>query len=388
MEGEVRAVRKGDEKAAVGAQPKIRSYLIISDTHEGYEQMKEAATLAKKEKLDVINLGDYIADWKSEKEDLISRIEKQTAPFDGVNVLTVPGNHDLYENVQEAIKKHPNVSNIHDSVKEFEDLAFVGFGGSEKPGDHVDKARAHYTYDEVRSSMEKNVKKALEKYKAKDIVTVLHSPVRGFMDETYVSLKDVDTSVNPPIHTSPYDGHKEVAHVKTGKNGRQYAYVFIGSKGARDVVEKNDVGFVMSGHKHSGAGLVLRIRGKGEEKRVYGNSLEDGLYENQGVKVTKTKKSFLISYNPEDVNVTAFLNPGSLGYDNKYAVMKVKDTEKERDIYLDFTKLGVGKRKEPSYVPPRPPKGTPKDEARGQLETKLNERYSTAKLKSLGNYAR
>jgi len=307
---------------------RVRNYLVISDLHEGFAESKAIGRVAKSEKFDaVINLGDYIADWHAYPKELIERTSRQLAPLDGQNVIAIPGNHDNAENLRTALNQYRGMHDIHGkSYAEGGGIGYVGFGGSEKlnkdPNVPAASDRAHYAPKEFTDFLQKSFEHLYNenKVKPKDAILVLHAPMRGVLD----------------LANAHYNGKK----IKSGS----YAIA--------KVVNDRDPGVILSGHCHDDYGACIRIRKKdpGSAKRRYAtvrlDDLDAGSHTLSGVKIDveragRSRGVYNVSYDLNDRYVNAFLNPGSLGYENSYAKLRIADDEANhrRNLRIEFSKL-------------------------------------------------
>ena len=305
---------------------RARNYLVISDSHEGFQQSDAMGKIAKSEKFDaVIDLGDYIADWHADGKELTKRISRQLKPLDGQNVISVPGNHDSEENVRTALEQYKGMHFIHGkSYAEGDGTGYVGFGGSEKPKKDpaipAKTGRAHYApkeyEDSLRTSFERLYKETA--VKPKDAILVLHNPVREFLD----------------VAAEYHSGEK----------------IHLGSYAIARAVNDYDPGVILSGHCHDDYGAVIRVRKKDSSEKRYANvrldDLEAGSHTLSGVKIDvestgKTSGVYNISYDFNERDVNAFLNPGTLGFGNTYAKLRIADDEAnhKRNMRIELSKL-------------------------------------------------
>ena len=283
-----------------------KRWLLIGDIHEGYKRTVLAAKLAKKEKRDVISNGDYLADWHSSDDVLLSRFDMMMEPFSESRVYCVNGNHDPDQVYLKAVKKYSDSHiDLRQKLVEYDDLAIVGFGGREVKDPKKSGSGSPHGYDTIYKSLESNIKDAKEKgYKEADIALLIHEPPKGYLDKV--------------------------------RNGYH-----IGGNAARDIVEKYDVGLVISGHTHTDVGIEVRVREGGTDHRLRMRPERD-IYEEydfHGAKIISDGQKFNVSYDPNSVALTCFANPGTLGYSNEYARLDIKNSENLRELSFDFAKL-------------------------------------------------
>ena len=309
---------------------KKKKYLIVSDLHEAYEQANAIGKIARSQKFDaVINLGDYIADWHTEEPELQKRVEKQLKPLDGQKVLTVPGNHDNADTLKAALKNYEKMYSLHDRAHAGPDrIGYAGFGGSEKgEKDNSDPRRAHYAPEEFDKSLTKSLDYLYKSknVKPKDTILMLHNPALGILDAS--------------------------------KNRYTGEIIEIGSPTIKRIVNEYTPGIVLTGHCHWDYGAVLRVRKKknknddgARKDRRYASvrldNLESGKHKVSGVNIKtgnlwgKRTNVYTISYNPEKQAVSTFINPGSLGTVNSYAVLDIEDSgPNNRKIKIEISKL-------------------------------------------------
>jgi len=282
--------------------------LLIGDVHEGFKQAELAAKIAEKEDRDVFCAGDYLVDWHEEEEKLVTTFDRMILPFTtGKSKLyTVNGNHDPDAPYSKAIEKHKKPCiDVRGKLIEYASLAVAGFGGREALNPEKNGSGSPHGYAEIYKSLSSNIESAKSKgYTESDIALLIHEPAKGYLD--------------------------------VSNNGHH-----IGGNAARDIVEKYNVGLVISGHAHTDRGLEVRVREGGNDYRMRLDPSEEGSgeYDFHGAKIIAKGRQFDVSYSPADTALTCFVNPGTLGYSNDYAALNLNNANGVRSLSFDFRKL-------------------------------------------------
>ncbi len=180
-------------------------FLVFSDVHEDFDQIKILSDRAKEDDIDfVIVPGDFTS-FERALRPVLKKFDEIGKP-----VYLLPGNHEEGESYKETVKDYRNLKDFDRSFFEFEGFIFLGYGQggfSQKDAEFRKLAREWYG-----------------KYKGKKVVFVSHAP--------------------------PFNTKLDVVHE-----------THVGHKDYRSFIERIKPKLAICGHIHESAGMTDEING-------------------------------------------------------------------------------------------------------------------------------
>jgi len=340
--------------------------LLVGDLHETTDAViNEVASVAAKEKLTVLNLGDYIdRRGADDTSHLAERMKHQMAPFEnsGEKVITIQGNHDPKLAYNRALDGLKNTKDNHNTITELDQYSIVGFGGMHAQNALTDHGGSYYKEESMAKQVKTLVRKCCEPHEEQYVMLQLHEPPKGHFDKVASGYR-------------------------------------VGNEKFRELIDNTNIGVVAAAHVHECPGVQIRVRRKnkrekddgfnGEEKRYLrywdvvtgaekyptydfvpkdketGKPSEDykkyfgpipgikitdeGILKRGGYGTIDNSKKLTLTYNMDSYDLTLFVNPGSLcdneldPFTGRYAVMKLSEKQmkdgKYRTIELEMRKV-------------------------------------------------
>ncbi len=162
--------------------------LVIGDLLSSLEKLNKFVDKAAKEKFDLIVFAGNVTDSFSNPLDLdqvdTADLLLQKLLLLKKPMLCVPGNHDQYE-ILDVFEDYD--INLHEKVREFGGVKFIGFGGAETPFNTIFEP----TEEETKIGLD-GLKKQVEKG---GFVLVVHNPPKGTKADKLHSGEHVGSKV-------------------------------------------------------------------------------------------------------------------------------------------------------------------------------------------------
>jgi uncharacterized protein len=178
--------------------------LAASDLHGDSKQVRNLATRAEKENVDLVVLCGDLTGW-TETNDIIKPFKDKKK-----QVLLIPGNWDSFATA-DFLAKIYGVRNIHGYAVQYENIGFFGAGGAEAPG--------------PGATSEREILRTLEK---------AHSGLKGIEKKIMVT------------HQHPSGSKSEFSGIS-------------GSKAITKAIKQFQPDLLLHGHIHEAAGMEEKI---------------------------------------------------------------------------------------------------------------------------------
>lgn len=185
--------------------------LVLADIHGEFEQFSKVIDKTKKHDFDIVICPGDFTDIYNTPEGYsqidIAELVLQKILSLGKPVFCIPGNHEPYD-ILEMFDEYG--VNVHERVRKFKDIEFIGFGGAATPFN----TKFEPTEEEIKNALEKKARSIKGKF-----ILVTH---------------------NPPFGT-------KLDTTETGEH--------VGSKVIREFIEKNKPLLAISAHIHEAGGI-------------------------------------------------------------------------------------------------------------------------------------
>ena len=150
-------------------------FLVFSDVHEDFDQIKILSDRAKEDDIDFVLVPGDFTSFERELKQVLKVFNEIGKP-----VYLLPGNHEESEAYKETVKKYKNLTDFDRSTFEKEDFIFLGYGGG--------------GFSQTDAEFRTLARKWYGEHKNKKIIFVTHGPAYNtkldVVHETHVGHKD------------------------------------------------------------------------------------------------------------------------------------------------------------------------------------------------------
>lgn len=317
---------------------KFQQFILISDIHDILDHVLALDTYVEELGSNpiIIDAGDIAHGTPEHVNDIVSRLHKPLSD-NGSNIYAIAGNHDDPVTFDEAIEKINHAHNVSRRIEYFgsddsQEFAILGCDGTVKKNPDASTSPnprwEHETLEEFQNYADTLKRDGFEQ---KNAIYLTHQGVKGYCDGA--------TGKNTP--------NREALKIKNAEREKQglpplprpkFGY-HLGNGLIRDFFEESSFnpGLVINGHVHEDDQFDLRIREYGTNKSVYKHynidGMDDGVYDVKGIHIEKTDLDMVVTYDTSQYDITAFINPGSLGKRGVFGDLTITDEGDMRTLH-------------------------------------------------------